>query len=131
MLYAEELLEEGYDVVTVSEPENFMWVLEAESPDLLLLDIKMNADDNDMLFRDIRSKHNHMPIILCTTYSPSKGSSGYLYVDDIVMKSSNFDELKLKIARILGNAEKPLPRATRLVETEEEKRPQEQMRLFY
>jgi DNA-binding NtrC family response regulator len=131
MLYAEELMEEGYDVVTVSDSKDFMGVLKAESPDLLLLDIKMSTDDNGLLFRDIRSNHNSMPVILCTTYVPSMESSEYLYVDDIVMKSSNFDELKLKIARILGNAGEPVSPRTRLVGSEAEKQSQEQMRLFY
>jgi DNA-binding NtrC family response regulator len=131
MLYAEELMEEGYDVVTVSDSKDFMRVLKAESPDLLLLDIRMDTDENGMHFRDIRSNHNSMSVILCTTYAPSMESSEYLNVDDIVMKSSNFDELKLKIARILGNAEEPVSSGTRLVESEEERRVQEQIRLFY
>jgi CheY-like chemotaxis protein len=105
MLYAEELIEEGYDVVTVTNPKDFVQLFEAESPDLILLDMKMNDNDDGMLLRDIRSNIHDIPIILCTTHSPSKKTQKYLGVDDIVMKSSNFHELKVKIKRFLGGLE--------------------------
>ena len=106
LLYNEELTEEGYDVVMISDPKEVMQAVEDASPHLILLDIRMNEDDSGILLRDIRSSAGDIPVILCTTYSPSKPSLEYWGVDDIVMKSSNFRDLKAKIHRLLGNEEK-------------------------
>lgn len=101
MLYAEELIEEGYDVVTISDPKDFMQVVEAETPDLILLDIWMVKNDNATLRRYIRSNLYDTPIILSTTHMPSKHFLVYLGVDDFVMKSFNLNELKAKIKKQL------------------------------
>jgi DNA-binding response OmpR family regulator len=108
MLYAEELMEDGYDVVTVSDPKEFMQAVEAEHPDLILLDIWMVKDGNDALLRNIRDHLNGIPIILTTTYTPCKGHFASLGFDDIVMKSFDFSELKAKINCLLKGLT-PLP----------------------
>lgn len=102
MLYAEELIEEGYDVVTISDPKDFMQVVEAESPDLILLDMWMVKTGNDTFRRDIRCNLNGIPIILTMTNMPCKESLAHLGIDDIVMKSFNLRELKKKINRLLN-----------------------------
>jgi DNA-binding response OmpR family regulator len=100
LLYAEELIEDGYDVVTSSNPARFLQLVEAESPDLILLDIWMVENGNNTLCRDIRNRLNGIPIILTTTYTPCKQHLAYLGFDDIVMKSFNLAELKSKINRL-------------------------------
>ena len=70
-----------------------------------------------------------LPVILCTTYSVSKAYSDAL-VDDTVMKSSNFDELKMKIDRILGVGSGWGSLGSSLVKSKKERRPQEQMGSF-
>jgi len=100
MLYAEELIEDGYDVVTISNPDDFMQTVGVEKPDLILLDIWMVENGNDTLRRDIRRNLNGIPILLTTTYTTCKQHLSYLGFDDIVMKSFNLDELKAKINRL-------------------------------
>jgi len=100
MLYAEELIEDGYDVVTISNPDDFMQTVGVEKPDLILLDIWMVENGNDTLRRDIRRNLKGIPILLTTTYTPCKQHLAYLGFDDIVMKSFNLDELKAKINRL-------------------------------
>ena len=100
MLYAEELIEDGYDVVTISNPDDFMQTVGVEKPDLILLDIWMVENGNDTLRRDIRRNLKGIPILLTTTYTPCKQHLSYLGFDDIVMKSFNLDELKAKINRL-------------------------------
>ena len=100
MLYAEELIEDGYDVVTISNPDDFMQTVGVEKPDLILLDIWMVENGNDTLRRDIRRNLNGIPILLTTTYTPCKQHLAYLGFDDIVMKSFNLGELKAKINRL-------------------------------
>jgi len=100
MLYAEELIEDGYDVVTISNPDDFMQTVGVEKPDLILLDIWMVENGNDTLRRDIRRNLKGIPILLTTTYTPCKQHLAYLGFDDIVMKSFNLGELKAKINRL-------------------------------
>jgi DNA-binding response OmpR family regulator len=100
MLYAEELIEDGYDVVTISNPDDFMQTVGVEKPDLILLDIWMVENGNDTLRRDIRRNLNGIPILLTTTYTTCKQHLSYLGFDDIVMKSFNLGELKAKINRL-------------------------------
>ena len=100
MLYAEELIEDGYDVVTISNPDDFMQTVGVEKPDLILLDIWMVENGNDTLRRDIRRNLKGIPILLTTTYTTCKQHLAYLGFDDIVMKSFNLDELKAKINRL-------------------------------
>ena len=100
MLYAEELIEDGYDVVSISNPDDFMQTVGVEKPDLILLDIWMVENGNDTLRRDIRRNLNGIPILLTTTYTTCKQHLSYLGFDDIVMKSFNLDELKAKINRL-------------------------------
>jgi DNA-binding NtrC family response regulator len=131
-LYQEELMEEGYDVVIITRPENLMQVVGREKPDLLLIDVSM--DDQGMwdFLQRMQKSGCHLPIILCTTYSDSARFPKTL-IDDTVVKSSNLDELKFKIRKVLG-ARKDHDRIssdTGLVEMKEEKRPEEQMRLFF
>ena len=100
MLYAEELIEDGYEVVTISNPDDFMQTVGVEKPDLILLDIWMVENGNDTLRRDIRRNLKGIPILLTTTYTPCKQHLAYLGFDDIVMKSFNLGELKAKINRL-------------------------------
>jgi len=101
MLYSEELVEEGYNVVTISDPKDFMQAVEAENPDLIVLDMGMVENSNDTLRRYIRRNLERTPIILTTTYTPCKESLEDLDADDIILKSSDLHELKAKIKKQL------------------------------
>jgi hypothetical protein len=69
---------------------------------------------------------NRLPIVLCTTYSVSKGFPEAL-VDYIFVKSSNLDALKVNIGTILGYKGEPVLTESVLVEREKERRSPVQM----
>jgi DNA-binding response OmpR family regulator len=108
-LYQEELTEEGYDVVTVTRPEDLIQAVGREGPDLVLMDTGMDEPGVWPLLRGVRQSGYHLPIILCDTYSVSKEFPEAL-VADRVLKSSNFDELKVKIKKVLKNGGQPVSR---------------------
>jgi two-component system KDP operon response regulator KdpE len=106
MLYAEELIEEGYELVTISRISNdLMAMVEAESPDLVVLDMGMHEQDNGRFLRDRHSKSKNVPVILCTTYPLSKLTPHPWDMDEIVLKRSDLGELKAKINTIIEGPE--------------------------
>lgn len=104
MLYAEELTEEGYIVVTASDGQGLMERIEEEKPDLVVLDIKM-VDYNGLdLLQDIRNRFHDLPVILCSAYDTFKEDMKSMAADYYVIKSFDLSELKKNIAMALEAA---------------------------
>ncbi len=59
------LTNEGYDVVTAFDGEEALQQVEAEHPDLILLDLMLPKIDGLEVARQVRKKYN-MPIIMVT-----------------------------------------------------------------
>ena len=101
MLYAEELTEEGYEVITAEGGLNLLERIEEEKPDLVVLDIKM-VDYNGLdLLQDIRNKFYDLPVILCSAYDTFKDDMKSIAADHYVIKSFDLAELKTKIGELL------------------------------
>jgi DNA-binding response OmpR family regulator len=100
-LYSEELSEAGYEVITADSGLKLLERIEAEKPDLVVLDIKM-VDYNGLdLLQDIRNKYYDLPVILCTAYDTFKEEMKSIAADFYVIKSFDLTELKSKIAMAL------------------------------
>ncbi len=100
-LYSEELTDEGYAVVTHDSGDQLLEKIEAEKPDLIVLDIKM-VDYNGLdLLQDIRNKYYDLPVILCTAYDTFKEDMKSIAADFYVIKSFDLTELKNKIKMAL------------------------------
>ena len=101
MLYAEELAEEGYEIITAEGGLNLLERIESEKPNLVVLDIKM-VDYNGLdLLQDIRNRFYDLPVILCSAYDTLKDDMKSLAADQYVIKSFDLSELKSKIADLL------------------------------
>jgi DNA-binding response OmpR family regulator len=127
-LYQEELTEEGYDVVSITRPEDLPKSVRQEKPDLLLIDLAMGDQNIWDFLQGMPKSGRRLPIILCTSCADSARFPKTL-VDDTVMKSSNLDELKLKIKKVLGDRgdNNLISPDTALGEIKKEKQPEEQM----
>jgi DNA-binding response OmpR family regulator len=101
MLYAEELREEGYDVITTGSGHGLIELVEQERPDLIVLDIKMAEHNGLDLLQDIRKEFYNIPVILCSAYSSYKGDLKSIAADYYVVKSADLSELKRKIKMAL------------------------------
>lgn len=100
-LYAEELSDEGYDVVTHDSGDGLLELIDKEKPDLVILDIKM-VDYNGLdLLQDIRNKYYNLPVILCTAYDTFKDDMKSIAADFYVIKSFDLTELKNKVKQAL------------------------------
>ena len=100
-LYSEELTESGYEVITADSGYKLLERIEEETPDLIVLDIKM-VDYNGLdLLQDIRSKYYDLPVVLCTAYYTFKEDIKSVAADFYVIKSFDLTELKNNIAMAL------------------------------
>ncbi len=95
------LTNEGYDVVTAFDGEEALQQVEAEHPDLILLDLMLPKIDGLEVARQVRKKYN-MPIIMVTAKDSEidKVLGLELGADDYVTKPFSNREL---IARVKAN----------------------------
>jgi len=106
LLYAQELSDEGYQVVTAASALEAVEKLEADSFDLVVLDIKLkNESGIELLQRIVKERHN-LPVILCTAFSCYKDDFSAWLADGYVVKSSDMTELKDEIKRVLAKRQK-------------------------
>ena len=97
MLYADELTEEGYDVIASSDGSQLMELIAQKKPDLIVLDVWLGEYSGLDLFQDIQNTYYNLPVILCTVYlsfkyDPKPVASGYY-----VVRSTDLSDLKLKV----------------------------------
>jgi DNA-binding NtrC family response regulator len=107
LLYAEELSDEGYEVVTAANALEAAEKLQGAEFDLVVLDIKLkNESGIELLQRIVKERHT-LPVILCTAFSCYKDDFSAWLADGYVVKSSDMTELKDEITRVLAKRQKP------------------------
>ncbi|WP_291319721.1 response regulator [Desulfonatronospira sp.] len=102
MLYQEEFENSGYNVVTSDGSEPILPLLDQETPDLVVLDIKLGQDKSGLdLLQEIRSRDQNLPVILCTAYDSFQHDLKSIAADHYVVKSVDLTELMDKVKQIL------------------------------
>jgi len=101
LLYEEELTDEGYEVVTAASGQGLLERIAQESPDLIILDIKLTDSDGLDLLQEIRNRHYDLPVILCSAYEVFKRDIKAIAADAYVVKSSDLTPLKKAVRRAL------------------------------
>ncbi|MBW1886998.1 MAG: response regulator, partial [Deltaproteobacteria bacterium] len=97
MLYADELAEEGYEVITNDGDSQIMALIKEKEPDVIVMDIRLGKQNGLDLLQDIRNTCYNLPVILCTAYATFKYDLKSVAADYYVVKSSDLSELKTKI----------------------------------
>ena len=108
VLYADELSEEGYEVISSEDGSEITKMTDKEKPDLIVLDVRLREHNGLDLLQDIRNRYSSLPVIICTGYPAFKSdlkSTASVYS---VVKSSDLTELKLKIKAALGDQREPI-----------------------
>ena len=101
-LYADELSDEGYEVVTAANIAETTEKLQAGSFDLAILDIKLRNESGIELLQKLVKERHGMPVILCSAFSCYKEDFSSWLADGYVVKSGDLTELKNEIARVLA-----------------------------
>lgn len=102
-LYKEELLDEGYEVVTASNGKEALEMFDRENPDIVTLDILLPDIDGIKLLRQMKEKKPRLPVIMSTAYD---------YRDDFavwaseayIVKTADMTELKATIKKLIKRA---------------------------
>ncbi len=101
LLYAAELADEGYEVVTAANCADAAKTLADEQIDLVVLDIQIKQESGLDMLQKIVKEQSGLPVVLCSAYNCYKDDFASWLADAYVIKSSNLDELKAEIARLL------------------------------
>jgi len=107
MLYQQELLEDGYQVLTAQNAREGIDKIKAELFDLVVMDIRMPAMDGLEALGRILGLKKDIPIILNTAYSNYKDDFMSWAADAYVVKSSDLTQLKTTIREVLDKKKSP------------------------
>jgi DNA-binding NtrC family response regulator len=102
LLYSQELSEEGHQVVTAASASEAVEKLADSDFDLVVLDIKLKNESGLELLQKIVKERHDMPVILSTAFSCYKDDFSAWLADGYVVKSSDPQELKDEINRVLA-----------------------------
>ena len=101
LLYAEELSEEGHEVIPLASGDIVLDAVDRFQPEVVVLDIKMGGYNGLDLLQNIRNNHLSLPIILCSAYDAYKEDPRTMAADYYVVKSFDLSELKIAIQRAI------------------------------
>lgn len=102
-LYQLELEEEGHDVTLARDASEAVIHMARQVPDLLIVDIGLaHGPDGLEVMTRVLEKQPELPVIINTAYSQLRESPAVLKADAYLVKSSDLTELKVTVARVLG-----------------------------
>lgn len=107
LLYTDELLDEGYEVVGAGSGREARDLLARDRFDLMILDIQMRGESGLDLLKDIVRERDDLPVILCTAFSMYKDDFSSWLADAYVVKSSDLSELKEQVRKVLAKRKSP------------------------
>jgi CheY-like chemotaxis protein len=105
-LYEDELAEEGYEVVLAKDGKEAIAKFEKESPQVVVMDIRMPVMDGIEALTNLLGKDRQVPVILNTAYPQYRENFMTWGAEAYVIKSSDLTELKQKIREVLDRRKK-------------------------
>jgi CheY-like chemotaxis protein len=106
LFYEEELVAEGYEVVTARNGKEALQRIDEQRPDLVILDIVMPVMDGMEALGRILGKDRSIPVILHTAYPGYQQDFISWAADAYLTKSSDLTEMKDAIRRLLSKRKK-------------------------
>jgi adenylate cyclase len=93
----------GFDVVSATDGENALKMVDASKPDLVLLDVMMPEPDGYEVCRRLREDDETalLPVIMVTASTDEKTKSIEAGADDLIAKPFNHDELLTRVRSLL------------------------------
>lgn len=102
LLYSQELADEGYTVDSAGTIAEAVELLKVNSYAVVLLDIKLKNESGLDLLQKLVKERSDMAIILSTAFSCYKDDFSAWLADSYVVKSSDMQELKDEIKRLIA-----------------------------
>ena len=101
-LIALELKDDGYEVLTASNAQDALKLVQTEPLDLVILDIRMPGMDGLEALPRILGLKEGLKVILNTAYSQYQESFMSWAADAYIIKSADLTELKAKVKELLA-----------------------------
>lgn len=101
LLYSQELMDEGYEVDAAGTIAEALELLKEKTYEVALLDIKLKNESGLDLLQKLVKERSDMAVILSTAFSCYKDDFSAWLADSYVVKSSDMQELKDEIKRLL------------------------------
>ncbi|MDY6851357.1 MAG: response regulator [Thermodesulfobacteriota bacterium] len=101
ILFSEVFMDEGYDVLSSEDASGVMEMIDQMNPDLVVMEIDLQAYDGLDILQNIRKSHYDLPVILWTASPYFKGDPRVIAADYCVFKSADMEELKKKVEMAL------------------------------
>jgi DNA-binding response OmpR family regulator len=101
LLYKQDLELDGHAVVTAGTAAEGLSALDSESPDLVVMDIRMPGMDGLDCMGRMLDRNPRIPIVLNTAYSSYRDNFLSWSADAYVTKSSDTGELRAKVRQLL------------------------------
>lgn len=101
MLYRDELGEEGYEVIPLTETGQVMQYIEIHQPSLMVMEAGLYGHNGLRLLQDIRNTYPELPVILCTADPSFKKAPTAHAADDVILKGMSVSELKQSVKNLL------------------------------
>jgi two-component system, response regulator, stage 0 sporulation protein F len=105
-LYQEELTEDGYKVILAKDGKEALKKFEKESPNVVVMDIRMPVMDGIETLTAMLGKDRQVPVILNTAYPQYRENFMTWGAEAYVIKSSDLTELKKRIREVLDRRKK-------------------------
>ncbi len=101
-------LEDQYDIVTASDGEEALAMVETEHPDAVLLDLVMEGMDGLEVLRIIRKSNKNLPVFMMTAFSDLErvSESNKLKSSGFIVKTDNIEKQLRCIQSALGLSDK-------------------------
>lgn len=97
------LKDEGYEVVLASDGEQALQLAETESPQAIIMDIKMPGLDGIEVCKRLKEKEETklIPVIIITGFRDNKLDALDMGADDFVNKPFDMVELSIRVKSVL------------------------------
>lgn len=102
LLYREELMDNGYEVLSALNGEDGLKKFKDDAPDLVILDIQMPGLNGIEVLRQMKMQNAAVPIILSSAYHEYKQDLGAWASDEYIVKSPDIDDLLNAIRKFIG-----------------------------
>lgn len=113
LFYSGVLTDQGYDVLEAISGHEAMRLINHEPFDLIVLDIKLRAENGLNLLQHIVHDHPGLPVILLTAYLSFQDDYTSWLADSYVLKSSDPSEFLNEVNRIMSQSqERMTPRGS-------------------
>jgi DNA-binding NtrC family response regulator len=100
LLFQNELMEEGYDVITIGDKEELIDFISRIRPDLLILDVKIGKEDAKQILSMVEKIFTTLPVILYTDYPRAFQGEALEKVNVHMIKKFNIDDLKTAVKEL-------------------------------